>query len=132
MLDPFYLQPSPIADNTEVLIETYKVIAYSQVNQFVLIYWKIESSSPIFSRKTSQPEYIPLEGQTLWKGKTHIFTRAGKTSLLKPKTTRLLPGTAPKIHKNWLEEAAKEGQPYYGIPEAIAIQLQSPASLRYL
>jgi len=128
MLDPFYLQPSSEAKDASN-IQDYQVIAYSQVNGYVLIHWKVSETIAI---RGTNIQKIFFAGQTLWKEKTHIFTRAGKTRLLKPKTTRFLPGTAPKINKNWLEEAAKEGQPYYGIPEAIAIQLQSPASLRYL
>jgi hypothetical protein len=128
MLDPFYLQPSSEAEGASN-IQDYQVIAYSQVNEYVLIHWKVSERIAI---RGTNIQKIFFSGQTLWKGKTHIFTRAGKTRLLKPKATRLLPGTAPKINKNWLEEAAKEGQPYYGIPEAIAAKLESPASLRYL
>lgn len=132
MLDPFYLQPSPLADSNEIKIETYKVTAYSQADRFVLIYWEVQSAEPIFSRKTNKPEQLTLAGQTLWKGREHIFTRYGKTALYKRRQAIPETGNARKIHNNWLEENIKEGRPYYGLPEAIALKLESSQNIQYL
>ena len=130
MLNPFYMQPPPGLEK-EVDLSTYRVVSYAQIDQYVLLNWKVDLLTPVYSRITQSPIYS-MEGQTLWNGKSRLFTYEGKTALIKQRPKIPDKGSPRRAYSNWLEDGAKDGQAYFGLPKAIAIKLEDPGSLRYL
>ena len=129
MLNPFYMQPPPGLEK-EVDLSTYQVVSYAQIDRYVLLNWKVKLLTPVFSRITQSPVYS-MEGQSLWAGQKRLFTHEGKTALIKPRQKIPDKGSPRRSYSNWLEDAAKDGQAYYGLPNAIALKLEDPSSLRY-
>ena len=129
MLKPFYMQPPPGLEK-EADLSTYQVVSYAQIDRYVLLNWRVKLLNPVFSRITQSPVYS-MEGQTLWVDQKRIFTHEGKTALIKTRQKIPDKGSPRRSYSNWLEDVAKDGQAYFGLPKAIALKLEDPSSLRY-
>jgi len=122
-LEPYYHQPPP---NSPPPPKEYKfrIIGYAKYQDYVLTTWRVNSNDGKNPKFPDRPGRV--DGQTLWRIKHHLVSRAGKILLYQDEPP-LLEGQR-RHPKHPIKERLNPAMGQYGVPPAAAIALQDPSN----
>lgn len=122
-LEPFYEQPPP--DRTHPPKEyKFRIVGYSRYQDYVLTTWRVENGDGLNPRSPNARGYV--DGQTLWRVKTHLHSQAEKILLYSGERLPQ-PGVMPIIGHP-IKDVLHPSLGRFGLPPAAAIALQDPAN----